>query len=38
MRQPIPLRIFQGSAEAARERDTSRLGFQNQVAGEIANL
>jgi anaerobic magnesium-protoporphyrin IX monomethyl ester cyclase len=34
MRQPIPLRIFQGPAEAARERDTSRpvmlIGFQNQ--------
>jgi radical SAM superfamily enzyme YgiQ (UPF0313 family) len=34
MRQPIPLRIFQGPAEAARKRDTSRpvmlIGFQNQ--------
>jgi anaerobic magnesium-protoporphyrin IX monomethyl ester cyclase len=34
MRQPIPLRIFQGPAEADRERDTSRpvmlVGFQNQ--------
>lgn len=34
MRQPIPLRIFQGTAESERERDTSRpvmlIGFQNQ--------
>jgi len=34
MRQPIPLRIFQGPAEAERARDTSRpvmlVGFQNQ--------
>ncbi|MDQ2936348.1 MAG: B12-binding domain-containing radical SAM protein [Acidobacteriota bacterium] len=34
MRQPIPLRIFQGPADAERERDTSRpvmlIGFQNQ--------
>lgn len=34
MRQSIPLRIFQGPAEAERERDTSRpvmlIGFQNQ--------
>ncbi len=34
MRQPIPLRILQGPAEADRERDTSRpimlVGFQNQ--------
>ncbi|MGH9931642.1 MAG: B12-binding domain-containing radical SAM protein [Pyrinomonadaceae bacterium] len=34
MRQPIPLRIFQGPAAAERERDTSRpvmlVGFQNQ--------
>ena len=34
MRQPIPLRIFQGPTEAERERDTSRpimlVGFQHQ--------
>ena len=34
MRQPIPLRVFQGPSEAGRERDTSRpvmlVGFQNQ--------
>ena len=34
MRQPIPLRIFQGPAAADRDRDTSRpvmlVGFQNQ--------
>jgi radical SAM superfamily enzyme YgiQ (UPF0313 family) len=34
MRQPIPLRILQGPADAERERDTSRpvmlIGFQNQ--------
>jgi radical SAM superfamily enzyme YgiQ (UPF0313 family) len=34
MRQPIPLRIFQGPTEAERERDTSRpimlVGFQQQ--------
>jgi radical SAM superfamily enzyme YgiQ (UPF0313 family) len=34
MRPPIPLRIFNGSAAAARERDTSRpvmlIGFQHQ--------
>jgi anaerobic magnesium-protoporphyrin IX monomethyl ester cyclase len=34
MRQPIPLRIFQGPTEAERERDTSRpimlIGFQHQ--------
>jgi radical SAM superfamily enzyme YgiQ (UPF0313 family) len=34
MRQPIPLRIFQGPTESERERDTSRpvmlIGFQNQ--------
>src|SRR5262245_14876096 len=34
MHHPIPLRIFQGSAEAKRERDTSLpimlVGFQNQ--------
>lgn len=34
MRQPIPLRVFQGSADAGRERDTSRpvmlVGFQHQ--------
>jgi len=34
MRQPIPLRVFQGPAEVDRERDTSRpimlVGFQNQ--------
>lgn len=34
MRQPIPLRVFQGPAETGRERDTSRpvmlVGFQNQ--------
>ena len=34
MRQPIPLRIFQGPVEADRQRDTSRpvmlIGFQNQ--------
>lgn len=34
MRQPVPLRIFQGPTEAERERDTSRpimlVGFQHQ--------
>jgi anaerobic magnesium-protoporphyrin IX monomethyl ester cyclase len=34
MRQPIPLRVFRGSNEAERERDTSRpimlVGFQHQ--------
>ncbi len=34
MRQPIPLRIFQGPADVGRERNTSRpvmlVGFQNQ--------
>ena len=34
MRQPIPLRVFQGPAAAERERDTSRpvmlVGFQHQ--------
>lgn len=34
MRQPIPLRIFQGPSDAGRERDTSRpimlVGFQHQ--------
>ena len=34
MRQPIPLRVFQGPAAAERSRDTSRpvmlVGFQNQ--------
>ena len=34
MRQPIPLRIFQGTTVAQRERDTSRpivlIGFQHQ--------
>lgn len=34
MRQPIPLRVFQGPAESERARDTSRpvmlIGFQNQ--------